>query len=48
MEVVFNDDLGRLRSRHAPRNMATVRHMALVLIKSAKDKASIKVEKRAA
>ena len=48
MDVVFHDDLGRLRTGHAPQNMATVRHMALNLIKAADDKASIKVRRKKA
>ncbi len=48
MDVVFHDDLCRLRTGHAPHNMATVRHVALNLIKGANDKASIKVRRRKA
>ena len=48
MDVVFRDDLGRLRTGHAPQNMATLRHMALNLIKSATDKASIKLRRKKA
>ena len=48
MDVVFHDDLSRLRTGNAPQNMATVRHMALNLIKNAKDKASIKVRRKKA
>lgn len=48
MDVVFHDDLCRLRTGHAPRNMATVRHIALNLIKAANDKASIKVRRKKA
>jgi|TARA_B100001964_G_scaffold56779_1_gene64200 predicted transposase YbfD/YdcC len=48
MDVVFHDDLSRLRTGHAPQNMATVRHIALNLIKAANDKASIKVRRKKA
>ena len=48
MDVVFHDDLCRLRSGAAPQNMATVRHMALNLIKTANDKSSIKVRRKKA
>ncbi len=48
MDVVFHDDLYRLRTGHAPHNMATVRHIALNLIKGARDKASIKVRRKKA
>ena len=46
MDVVFHDDLCRLRTGHAPRNMATVRQIDL--IKAANDKASIKVRRKKA
>jgi predicted transposase YbfD/YdcC len=46
MDVVFHDDLMRLRSRNGPANMAAVRHMSLNLIRSIKDKASIKVRRK--
>ena len=48
MDVVFHDDLCRLRTGHAPRNMAAVRQIALNLIKAANDKASIKVRRKKA
>ena len=35
MDVVFHDDLMRLRTGHGPANMATIRHAALNLISSA-------------
>jgi hypothetical protein len=31
MDVVFRDDLCRLRIGHAPQNMAAIRHIALQL-----------------
>lgn len=38
LDVVFHDDLSRLRSGDGPRNMATIRHIALNLLKHAKAK----------
>ena len=33
LDVVFHDDLARLRTGHGPENMATVRHMAVNLVR---------------
>jgi predicted transposase YbfD/YdcC len=46
MDVVFHDDLVRLRSGNGPANMATVRHMSLNLIRNINDKASLKVRRK--
>ena len=46
MDVVFHDDLMRLRTHNGPANMAAVRHMSLNLIRSINDKASIKVRRK--
>jgi predicted transposase YbfD/YdcC len=48
LDVVFHDDLSRLRSENGPQNMATIRHAALNLVKQAKDKASLKVRRKKA
>jgi predicted transposase YbfD/YdcC len=48
LDVVFHEDLSRLRSRDGPRNMATVRHMAMNLIRGARDKHSLKVRRKSA
>ena len=48
LDVVFHEDLSRLRSRDGPRNMATVRHMAMNLIRGASDKHSLKVRRKSA
>jgi len=48
MDVVFHDDLSRLRSGCGPQNMATVRHMALNLFRNAADKHSLKVRRKSA
>jgi predicted transposase YbfD/YdcC len=48
LDVVFHDDLMRLRTQSGPKNMATVKHMALNLIKSAPGKSSIRVKRKTA
>ncbi|MBA3687142.1 MAG: ISAs1 family transposase, partial [Planctomycetes bacterium] len=48
LDVVFHEDLSRLRSGSGPQNMATVRHMAMNLIRGAKDKHSLKVRRKSA
>jgi predicted transposase YbfD/YdcC len=48
LDVVFHEDLSRLRSRAGPQNMATVRHMALNLLRQPKDKHSLKVRRKSA
>ena len=46
MDVVFHDDLMRLRTDNGPANMAAVKHMSLNLIQNINDKASIKVRRK--
>ncbi len=48
LDVVFHDDLSRLRSGMGPQNMATVRHMAMNLLQGPKDKHSLKVRRKSA
>ena len=48
LDVVFHDDLMRLRTDSGPANMATVRHAALNLFKAIPDKASMKVRRKTA
>ncbi len=48
LDVVFHEDLSRLRSGHGPQNMATVRHIALNLLRKAKDKHSLKTRRKSA
>lgn len=48
MDVVFRDDLCRLRTGHAAANMATIRHIALNLLDQAKDNDSRKVRRKKA
>ena len=46
LDVVFCDDLARLRTGHGPENMAVVRHMALNLLQQAKPTTSYQVSER--
>jgi predicted transposase YbfD/YdcC len=48
LDVVFRDDLCRLRTGHGPHNMATVRHMAMNLVGRASDRHSLKVRRKRA
>jgi len=48
LDVVFHEDLNRLRSGNGPQNMATVRHIALNLLLRANDKHSLKVRRKSA
>ena len=48
LDVVFHEDLSRLRSGAGPQNMATVRHMAMNLRRGPKDKHSLKVRRKSA
>jgi predicted transposase YbfD/YdcC len=48
LDVVFHDDLMRLRTQHGPHNMATVRHMAMNLVKAAPGPDSIRLRRKAA
>lgn len=48
LDVVFHEDLSRLRSGHGPQNMATVRHIASNLLRRPKDKHSLKVRRKSA
>jgi len=48
LDVVFHDDLSRLRTNHGPQNMAIIRQTALNLIKGAKGKMSCKTARKAA
>ena len=46
LDVVFHDDLMRLRTESGLANMATIRHAALNIIKAIPDKASLKVRRK--
>ena len=48
LDVTFADDQCRLRKGHGARNMATVRHFALNLVRAAPDKRSIKSRRKIA
>lgn len=48
LDVVFHEDLSRLRSGCGPQNMATVRHIAMNLLKAPSDKHSLKVRRKSA
>jgi predicted transposase YbfD/YdcC len=48
LDVVFHDDLARLRSGHGPHNMAIVKHIGLNLMRSTKATASLKVRRKKA
>ena len=42
LDVVFHDDLMRLRTKYGPKNMATIKHMAMNIPHSAAGKDSLK------
>jgi len=48
LDVVFKDDLSRLRTGHGAKNMAVVRHFALNLVRTANDKHSLKTRRKLA
>ena len=48
LDVVFRNDLARLRTGHGPENMATVRHMAVNLVREAHSTHSLKVRRKKA
>jgi predicted transposase YbfD/YdcC len=48
LDVVFHDDLVRLRSGHGPQNMAVIRHMAMNLVRNPKDRHSLEVRRKLA
>jgi predicted transposase YbfD/YdcC len=48
LDVVFRDDLARLRTGHGPENMAVVKHMALNLLRRARPTASLKNRRKRA
>ena len=48
LDVVFHDDLMRLRTENVPKNMATVKHLAMNLFRAAPGNDSIKVRRKAA
>jgi predicted transposase YbfD/YdcC len=48
LDVVFHDDLARLRTGHGPANMAVVKHMALNLLHQARPTLSLKNRRKRA
>lgn len=48
LDVVFHDDLARLRTGAGPQNMAVVKHIAMNLVRSPADKHSLKVRRKLA
>lgn len=48
LDVVFHDDLARLRTGSGPQNMAVVKHMAMNLVRAQHDKHSLKVRRKLA
>ncbi|HET6469675.1 MAG TPA: ISAs1 family transposase, partial [Geminicoccaceae bacterium] len=48
LDVVFRDDLCRLRTGHGPHNMAVIRHIAINLVRTASGRHSLKVRRKRA
>jgi predicted transposase YbfD/YdcC len=48
LDVVFHDDLARLRTASGPQNMAVVKHIAMNLVRNPDDKHSLKVRRKRA
>lgn len=48
LDVTFAEDQSRLRTGHGAKNMAIVRHFAINLVRTAKDKRSIKLRRKRA
>jgi predicted transposase YbfD/YdcC len=48
LDVVFHDDLARLRTGFGPQNMAIIKHMAMNLIRHPKDRHSLKNRRKLA
>src|SRR5471032_870246 len=48
LDVVFHDDLARLRTGDGPQNMAIVKHIAMNLVRNPQDKHSLKVRRKRA
>jgi predicted transposase YbfD/YdcC len=48
LDVVFHDDLARLRTWHGPQNMAIFKHMPMNLVRNPNDKHSLKVRRKLA
>jgi predicted transposase YbfD/YdcC len=48
LDVTFGDDRSRLRTGHGTKNMAVVRHFAINLVRTARDKRTIKLRRKRA
>jgi predicted transposase YbfD/YdcC len=48
LDVVFHDDLARLRTGSGPQNMAVVKHIAMNMVRNPSDKHSLKVRRKRA
>ncbi len=48
LDVVFRDDLARLRTGHGPENMAVIKHMAINLLRRAEPTTSLKNRRKLA
>jgi predicted transposase YbfD/YdcC len=48
LDVVFHDDLARLRTGNGPQNMAIVKHIAMNLVRAQSDRHSLKVRRKLA
>ena len=48
LDVMFREDLSRLRPGAGPQNMATVRHMATNLLRGPKGRHSLKARRKSA
>lgn len=48
LDVIFREDLSRLRKGHGAKNMAIVRHFAFNLVRQVQDKRSIKLRRKRA
>ena len=48
LDVVFREDLSRLRKGHGAANMALVRHFALNLVRTATNRRSLKTRRKRA
>ena len=48
LDVVFKDDLSRLRKGHGAQNMAIVRHFAINIVRAADDRRSLKTRRKRA